>query len=55
MASSMSHRFNVLQLKKFRAGPKSALAPIDQLKQCVLSNYEKIHLHPGQCRAPRGL
>jgi len=36
---------------------KKCLAPINQLKQYPVSNYhyEKIHLHPGQCRAPRGV
>jgi hypothetical protein len=36
---------------------KKRLAPINHLKQYALSNYhyEKIYLHPGQCRAPRGV
>ena len=35
----MSH---LLLEKNYSAGPKTALAPIDQLKQYALFNYEKI-------------
>jgi hypothetical protein len=41
--------------KGFYAGPKTALAAIDQLKQYALFNYEKIHLDSGECRTFRGL
>jgi hypothetical protein len=46
-----------LPLKRNCDRAKKSLAPINQLKQYALSNYhyEKIHLHPGQCRAPSGV
>jgi hypothetical protein len=46
-----------LLLKRNCDRAKKSLAPINQLKQYALSNYhyEKIHLHPGQCRAPSGV
>jgi hypothetical protein len=39
----------------FLPGAKTALAEIDQLKQCAFSNYEEIHLHFGRSRASRGV
>jgi hypothetical protein len=46
-----------LPLKRNCDRAKKSLAPINQLKQYALSNYhyEKIHLHPGQCRVPSGV
>jgi hypothetical protein len=46
-----------LQTKCHSDAVKNRLAPINQLKQYGSSNYhyEKIYLHPGRCRSPRGV